>query len=65
MPLGQYILNTIRVAFRRAAELHALARLPQRYLDDAGMSADELGVARTVVDPVYLRISPVAFAHSR
>ncbi len=61
---GQHILNAMAVAARRAADLDALAMLPQRYLDDAGISLADFGVSRTVVDPAYLRISPVAFAHS-
>ncbi len=64
MQFGQYILNVLGASARLAADFDVLARLPQRYFDDAGMSAAELGVARPAVDPVYLRISPVAFGHS-
>ena len=61
---GQYILNQIGEAARRAADRSRFAALSRRHLDDAGMTPGELEAALPGAGEVDSRIAPSALAHS-
>jgi hypothetical protein len=62
--VGQYILNHIGEAARRAADRSRLAALPRRHLDDIGMTPAELDAALPRLLRLDPRIPPSALTHS-
>jgi hypothetical protein len=61
---GQYILNLVGEAARRAADRSRFAALSRRQLDDVGMTPGELRAALSGVGEIDPRIAPSALAHS-
>lgn len=57
---GQYILNLVGEAARRAADRSRFAALSRRYLDDAGLTPGELYAALRGAGA----LDPRALAHS-
>ena len=61
---GQYILNLVGEAARRAADRSRFAALSRRHLDDVGMTPGELDAALPGAGAGDPRIAPSALAHS-
>jgi hypothetical protein len=61
---GQYILNLVGEAARRAADRSRLAALTRRHLDDVDMTPGQLNAALPGGGEVDPRIAPSALAHS-
>jgi hypothetical protein len=62
--IGQYILNLVGAAARRAADRRRFSGLPRRYLDDVDMTPAELEAALAQLDSLDARQAPGALVHS-
>jgi len=62
--LGQFLLNLVSDAAARAADRSRLASLPDRYLDDVGMTRADIEAAVRAVGAADPRATPAALTNS-